>query len=71
MGFPVPLNNWLKNDKNVKEFIFDIFKSKKAQERFYFNKKFDIEEFSKSETLYNRNLWGLLSLELWHKNFID
>lgn len=69
MGFPVPLNQWAKNE--LKDFIFDIFKSQKAKNRIYLNKDFDIENMLSTDNNYNRNLWTLLSLELWQQLFID
>ena len=69
MGFPVPLNLWAKNE--LKEFIFDIFKSEKAKHRIYMNSNFDIEHYLNNSNAYNRNLWALLSLELWQQIFID
>ncbi len=71
MGFPIPLNLWIKENQNVKEFVLDIFKSRKALERFYLQEKLDIEKMINSESLYSRSLWGLLSLEMWQQKFID
>ncbi|MBM2814552.1 MAG: asparagine synthase [Ignavibacteria bacterium] len=68
MGFPVPLNTWLKTD--LKDFIFDLFNSQSIKDRPYFNK----EEILKGigvESEFGRKVWGLLSLELWHREFID
>jgi asparagine synthase (glutamine-hydrolysing) len=69
MGFPVPLNLWAKNE--LREFIGDIFNSQKAKERFYFKEKLNVDNIINSDTDYSRNLWGLLSLELWQQIFID
>lgn len=68
MGFPVPLNQWLKSD--LKDFIFDIFNVAKRKHRAYFN----VDEILKSiegETQFGRKIWGLLSLEIWHQQFHD
>lgn len=68
MGFPVPLNEWFKTDKKIKEFIFDTFSK---SNRFYLkNGALDLILKSDSNT-YNRNLWGMLCLELWQQKFID
>lgn len=69
MGFPVPLTQWLKTD--LKIFINDIFKSQKAKKREYLNPKFNIESLINTEGKFDRNLWGLLSLELWQQEFHD
>lgn len=68
MGFPVPLNEWLKND--LKEFVFDIFNSERAQTRPYINNKVILNSLE-SESQFGRKIWGLLSLELWHQEFHD
>ncbi len=68
MGFPVPLNDWLKTD--IREFVFDIFGSKKISDRPYFNQK-EILANLDGETKFGRKMWGLLSLELWHRQFHD
>jgi asparagine synthase (glutamine-hydrolysing) len=65
MGFPVPLIEW--SDHELKDFIFDIFNT---PDRFFLNKKEIIKNISK-EPKFGRKLWGLLSLELWCREFID
>tara|TARA_Y100000739_G_scaffold215746_1_gene210645 strand:+ start:1544 stop:3415 length:1872 start_codon:yes stop_codon:yes gene_type:complete len=71
MGFPIPINLWIKENQQMKEFIFDIFKSKKAKNRSYFENTIDIERIINREGKFSRNLWGLLCLELWQQKFID
>lgn len=68
MGFPVPLNEWLKKD--IKDFVTDIFSSSKMKDRPYFNQN-EILKSMQSETKFGRKIWGLLSLELWHRQFHD
>ncbi|MBL7901671.1 MAG: asparagine synthase (glutamine-hydrolyzing) [Bacteroidia bacterium] len=68
MGFPVPLNDWLGNE--LKEFIGDIFTSQKAKTRGYINNNEILKGLS-SENKFGRKAWGLLSLEIWHKQFND
>ncbi|HET6889907.1 MAG TPA: asparagine synthase C-terminal domain-containing protein, partial [Pyrinomonadaceae bacterium] len=71
MGFPVPLQVWMKQNGKVREFILDAFRSQKAQERFYLTEGFDIEKMMQTEGLFSRNIWAFLSLELWQQQFID
>ena len=71
MGFPVPLNKWLKDGGPARNFIGDILGSKKAMMRPYLAKGFSIDSILDSDSLYGRNLWALLSLELWQNEFID
>jgi asparagine synthase (glutamine-hydrolysing) len=68
MGFPVPLGEWIKGD--LREFVLDTFASGKAR-RPYLDASFDIEAMLEHETTFGRNLWGLLSLELWQQQFHD
>jgi asparagine synthase (glutamine-hydrolysing) len=68
MGFPVPLNDWLGNE--LKDFVGDIFSSEKAKTRGYFNNK-EILNGLKTESKFGRKVWGLLSLELWYRQFYD
>jgi len=68
MGFPVPLTEWINGE--LKEFVHDIFNSKKINERAYFNKDEILKGLS-TETRFGRKIWGLLSLEIWHQEFHD
>ncbi len=68
MGFPVPLHLWAK--KEAKEFIHDIVLSRKSRERGIFNTA-KLEEVVLNEKAFGRQLWGILSLELWFQTFID
>jgi asparagine synthase (glutamine-hydrolysing) len=71
MGFPVPLQPWLKRGGRAREFVLDTFRSSKARSRFYLAPGFDIERLMASEGLFSRNLWAFLSLELWQQQFHD
>ena len=68
MGFPVPLHIWSKN--KAKGFIMDTLLSKKSRERNMINTDY-VEKLINAEQPFSRGLWGLLSLELWHDQFID
>jgi len=68
MGFPTPINVWAKGE--AKTFISDVFNSKAAKERAFFNHSKLMHSLSDSQE-YGRKLWGLLSLELWCREFID
>jgi asparagine synthase (glutamine-hydrolysing) len=71
MGFPVPLNLWLKKGGKARDLIGDTFSSSKARSRPYLAKSLSLDEILDSQSIYGRNLWALLSLELWHQQFID
>lgn len=68
MGFPVPLNEWLNN--GLRSFAYDVFDTQNSRQRPYFNSEEILSGLS-SEPKFGRKIWGLLSLELWHKQFID
>lgn len=71
-GFGAPIRSWITG--NLKEMIFDLISEKSLKKRGYFNhafyKKMIDDEFSGKE-YYSNQIWQLLTLELWHKEFID
>ena len=71
MGFPVPLQAWLKRGGRAREFILDTFRSANARQRFYLSRDFDIEQLMAREGMFSRNLWAFLNLELWQQRFFD
>ena len=71
MGFPVPLQAWMKRGGRVREFVLDTFRGANARRRFYLSREFDIEKLIEREGLFSRNLWAFLSLELWQQRFFD
>ncbi|WP_212644809.1 asparagine synthase (glutamine-hydrolyzing) [Delftia sp. PE138] len=71
MGFPVPLNQWLKKNGRASEFVQDILGSTRAKQRGYLTSKADIGGMISSQGAFNRNLWALLSLEIWQQEFVD
>jgi len=71
MGFPVPLNVWLKRRGPARDLIGDLFGSQCARCRPYLGDGFSIEAVLDSQNAYGRNLWALLSLELWQQQFVD
>jgi asparagine synthase (glutamine-hydrolysing) len=71
MGFPVPLQAWLKRGGRARDFILDTFRSANARKRFYLTREFDVERLIEREGMFSRNLWAFLSLELWQQRFFD
>jgi asparagine synthase (glutamine-hydrolysing) len=69
MGFPVPLGEWMKGE--LRDFILDTFASNAARSREYLSEAFDVRELIAAEGKFSRNLWGLLSLEIWQQTFHD
>jgi asparagine synthase (glutamine-hydrolysing) len=68
MGFPTPLNDWINGP--AKTFVMDILGSKKSLGRDIVDNKIVIDSLE-SEGKYSRKVWGLLSLEIWQREFHD
>ena len=71
MGFPVPLQIWLRRRGAAREFVVDTLRARRAQQRPYLKNGLDIEHMIDAEGLFSRNLWAFLSLELWQQSFFD
>jgi asparagine synthase (glutamine-hydrolysing) len=71
MGFPVPLQAWLKRPGPVREFVLDTFRSARARSRSYLSGEFDIERLIDRQGPFSRNAWAFLCLELWQQRFHD
>jgi asparagine synthase (glutamine-hydrolysing) len=69
MGFPVPLNEWYRQGP-VREFVQDTLLGLQARQR-GFLKAAQVDNLLNSERSFGRNIWGLLSLELWMQAFLD
>ena len=69
MGFPVPLNEWYREGP-VREFVQDTLLGLQARQR-GFLKMAQVDTLLNSERSFGRNIWGLLSLELWMQTFLD
>jgi asparagine synthase (glutamine-hydrolysing) len=69
-GFPVPVQSWLQNE--MKEFVWDVLMDKRALERGYFDRTV-IQRLltNTSDPEYSAFAFSLLTLELWHRSFID
>lgn len=68
MGFPVPLKEWFSGP--LRDFTQDIFNSRTAKARPYFNNEAILKNFDKGGQ-FSRKTWGLLSLEIWQQLFHD
>ncbi len=71
MGFPVPLNLWLRRGGRARDLLGDLLGSAAARSRPYLAPGLSIDAALDGQSAYGRNLWALLSLELWHRQFID
>jgi asparagine synthase (glutamine-hydrolysing) len=70
MGFPVPLNGWVRESGPVREFVFDVLSSQNARSRSLVDSRRALDGLD-SQSTYGRKLWGLLCLELWHRAYHD
>jgi asparagine synthase (glutamine-hydrolysing) len=68
MGFPVPLKEWFGGA--LKEFVHDIFSSQVAKTRGFYDPQKVLLNLDQSSQ-FSRKIWGLLSLELWYREFHD
>lgn len=68
MGFPVPLNEWMKGDMGG--FVRDILLDKRARERGLLCPRL-VEKQMENQSRFSRGIWGAMCLELWHRAFID
>jgi asparagine synthase (glutamine-hydrolysing) len=69
MGFPVPLGEWMQSGA-VRDFAGDILLSQRSRERGVYRPE-ALEAMLSRHGVGGRQLWGALSLELWHRRFID
>jgi asparagine synthase (glutamine-hydrolysing) len=72
MGFGVPVGHWFRGE--LKGFLSDAILSEKALGRGYFKpgvvRRF-VDQHTTGRRDYGPQLWTLLMLELWHREFID
>jgi asparagine synthase (glutamine-hydrolysing) len=68
MGFPVPIYEWFRGE--LKPFVEDILLGERTRQRGFFSAT-EVERCVRSERPFGRTVWGLLSLELWFRQFVD
>jgi asparagine synthase (glutamine-hydrolysing) len=72
MGFGVPIPHWLRGE--LKEFLLETILSERACKRGYFKPEVVrrlATDHIERRCDYAPQLWTLLMLELWHREFID
>jgi len=72
MGFAVPLDRWFRGE--LKDFMRDILLSHRTLQRGYFRRDFIenmIKEHMENKWNWQYQIYNLLMLELWHREFID
>jgi asparagine synthase (glutamine-hydrolysing) len=68
MGFPVPLQEWLRGP--LRDFTWDVFSTPEARQRELMDNRAVLESIDR-EPQFGRKVWGLLCLELWQQQFHD
>jgi asparagine synthase (glutamine-hydrolysing) len=71
-GFPMPFSVWFRKD--ARSFVHDILSSDRVRRRGLFNPLFVEKLLHQHDTGFADHgtlLWSLLSVELWHRLFID
>lgn len=67
-GFPVPLTKWYQHE--LREFVYEILFSHVAKSRGLYQIP-NLERVIRSELQFGREIWGVLCLELWFREYID
>ena len=74
-GFGIPVSDWIKTDRKMREMARDTLLSQRALERGYFRRGFTEDLFSKHQTddssYYGDTIWTFLTMELWHRQVVD
>ena len=68
MGFPVPIFEWFQGA--LRPYVEDVLLGETTRRRGIFNMS-AVERSLRSEKPFGRTVWGLMSLELWFRNFFD
>jgi asparagine synthase (glutamine-hydrolysing) len=68
MGFPTPLTRWARGE--ARAFVLDTLSSRQALDREFIDNRRVVAALD-AEHDYGRNIWAMLSLELWHQEFHD
>src|SRR5262245_65669397 len=71
-GFDVPIRRWF--NRELREMLDDTLNDRRARERGDFNHRAVLailDEHRRGVRDHSRKLWGLLTLELWRRAFID
>lgn len=72
-GFDVPIKDWLRSNNGIGQLV-GLIRDRSFRERGYFDQVIVdrlIDEHKMGDRDHSEILWGLLNLEIWHKEFID
>jgi asparagine synthase (glutamine-hydrolysing) len=70
-GFPVPFQKWFSGE--LKDFVHDLLTDRRTRHRGYFDNRAmaALLERSQSGADLSAEIFSLVTLELWHREFID
>ena len=71
-GFPMPFSIWFRG--RARSFVRDLLSPHTIQRRGYFNPAYVqnlLNQHEAGSADHGALLWGLLSVELWHRIFLD
>jgi asparagine synthase (glutamine-hydrolysing) len=71
-GFSVPIRRWF--NRELRELLYDTLTDRRTRQRGLFNPQAVLtvlDEHKRRRRDNAQQLWGLLTLELWHRSFID
>ncbi|TEU14768.1 MAG: asparagine synthase (glutamine-hydrolyzing) [Anaerolineales bacterium] len=71
-GFPIPITRWLRNE--ARPFVRDLLSPAAIKRRGLFDLDYVekmLGEYESGFADHSNLLWGLVSIELWHRCFID
>jgi asparagine synthase (glutamine-hydrolysing) len=71
VGFPVPYESWLRNE--CKDVTWSVLTDRKTAQRGYFenNAIKRLIERNNNDGIYSKEVFSLVTLELWHRAFLD
>jgi asparagine synthase (glutamine-hydrolysing) len=72
MGFNLPLDSWLRDE--LKEMSRDLLLDERSRRRGYFRPEFIrqlLDEHQSRRWSWHNEIWTLMMLELWHREFVD
>jgi asparagine synthase (glutamine-hydrolysing) len=71
-GFPMPFSLWFRNE--CRPFVHDLLSPETVKRRGLFNSTYVqtlLKEHDSGVADHRDQIWGLLSVELWHRAFLD
>jgi asparagine synthase (glutamine-hydrolysing) len=74
LGHSIPLKNWIRENKKIKNFVLDFLSENTIKRRNFFNPKYIsllVEEHMKKRRNNSHRIWALTVLEIWLRKHFD